>query len=411
MTAADAGMEQHGPQEVASGEIPLGRLISSMLMGRLMFAIVLGLGLGAASFFAPRPDAVVLALYGLTLLPAGANARWVHYGLGNGAVVARARIGAELLRVVLVFALVHEPADVIFVPLAQFAGDSFAALWLIRRLARDGVHLEAHLDRAILRAVLRRAAPLLANNMLALAIYNADVIFLRVFRSVVEVGQYLAAYTLINFLGVLGNLATVTLLPDLSRLREAVLERVDLIHTALARVFVAGLPIAVGGFLLAPRLIDFVFGSAYAPAGSVLALLIWTIPLLLARGVYSAVLIAEARHDAVLRASAWAAALNVALNALAIPLFGMVGAAITTLLSEAVRMVVTRNHARQSGLTALHMGRFGRAVFATAAMAAVLAVVPLPLPLAVGAGVIVYFACLFAAGGLGWEHGRLTLRV
>jgi O-antigen/teichoic acid export membrane protein len=316
------------------------------------------------------------------------------------------------LRVILVLALVREPADALFVPLAQFAGDSLAAFWMIRRLRANDVHLSFTFDRAVFLAVVRRAGPLLANNMLALAIYNADVIFLRFFRSVVEVGQYLAAYTLINFLGVLGNLATVTLLPNLAPLRESLVERAGLVHTALARVFVASLPIAVGGSLLARRLIDFVFGAEYAPAGPVLALLIWTIPPLLSRGVYSAVLIADNRHDAVLRATAIAAALNVGLNFLMIPLLGMIGAAVTTVLAEAIRVLLTRAWAQRSGLAHIPLGRLARVALATAVMAvAILATPALPLPLALLGGILVYFATLSAAGGLGWEEGRPTLRV
>lgn len=411
-TAADAGLEQHGPSEVASATLPLDRLISSVLLGRFALAIVLGVALAVAAQFAPRADAIVLALYGLTLLPAGANARWAHYGLHNGATVARARVVAELLRVLLVFALVREPADALFVPLAQFAGDSVGALWMIARLRSNGIALSLRFDARIFFAVVQRAGPLLANNLLALAIYNADVIFLRVFRTVVEVGQYLAAYTLINFLGVLGNLATVTLLPNLAKLRESRSERAVLVHTALARVFVAGLPIAVGGALLAPRLIDLVFGEEYSPAGPILALLIWTIPPLLSRGVYSAVLISDQRHDLVLRATAFAAALNVGLNFVMIPWLGMIGAAVTTLLAEGIRMMLTRTWALRSGLEGLPLTRLSRVLISTAIMAAgLLGLNRLPLPLLLASGILVYFITLLLAGGLGWEDGRPALRV
>jgi O-antigen/teichoic acid export membrane protein len=383
-----------------------------MLIGRFALAFILAAGLGVASTFAPRADALVLALYGLTLLPAGANARWAHYGLHNGAVVARSRIAAELMRVLFVFALVRGADDALFVPLAQLAGDTLAAVWMISRLRRGGIHLSFVFDRSVFVSVVKRAAPLLANNMLALAIYNADVIFLRFFRSVVEVGQYLAAYTLINFLGVLGNLATVTLLPNLASLRGAPDEQERLVHTALARVFVAGLPMAVGGALVATRMIDFVFGAEYLPAGNVLAILICTIPPLLARGVYSAVLISADRHDAVLRSTGAAAALNVALNFLMIPLLGMTGAAITTLLAELVRLLLTRSWALRSGLASAPLARYTRVMISTIVMAAAIMATPgMPLPLAVIGGILVYFTTLSAVGGIGWEDGRPLLRV
>jgi O-antigen/teichoic acid export membrane protein len=408
----DAGLEQHGPLEVAQAKPPLGTLISSVLAGRLLLALILGIGLAAASSFAPRPDSVVLALYGLTLLPAGLNARWVHYGLHNGAAVSRARIAAELLRFALILILVRDPGDLIYVPIAQFVGDGVAAGWLLVALRRNGVHLRVQLDTGMLRAVFRRASPLLANNLLSLAIYNADVIYLRFFHGTVEVGQYLAAYTMINFLGVLGNFATVSLIPGLGRLRDEPDERVRLFHTGLARVFMVGLPIAVGGTMLATRIITLVFSDAFAPAGPVLALLIWSIPMLLARSVYMAVLISEGRHDFVLRATAVAAALNLGLNLIAVPVFGMAGAAVTTLIAEGVRMLLGRRFAFGFGVRGAPPMRYGPAVIASGVIAAALWLVPgLPLALAVGGGALLYFAVLAILGVIGVEGGRLTLRV
>jgi O-antigen/teichoic acid export membrane protein len=298
------------------------------------------------------------------------------------------------------------------VPLAQLFGEGVAGAWLVLALRRSGIRVRPRLDWAMLRTVFRRASPIMLTMLLALAIYNADVLYLRSFRGLSDVGLYLAAYALINFLGPLGNVLTVSLLPVLGRTRNARDVQVALYHTAMARVVAIGLPLAVGGALLGGSIIDVVFGASFAPAGPVLALLIWSIPLLLARSVLMAVLISEGRPDLVLRITALAAGLNLGLNLLAVPLFGMFGAAVVTVLSELARMSLARLFVAHHGFPPTTIGRYLRPAVATAAMAVALRLVPgFPLPVVVAAGAAFYLTTLAALGGVRIASGRPTLTV
>ena len=408
----DAGLEQHGPHEIAEARLPAADMIASVLLARSAIAIVLAVVLVTGGLLGPRPEGLVVAVFALTLLPAGAQTRWAHFGLDNGAAVARVRIVTELIRVGALLAFVRGPGDVIAIPLAQFACDAIAAVWLMLELRSSGIVLRPRFDAAMAAAVLRRAAPLLGTHLLALAIYNADVIFLRVFRDVSEVGLYLAAYTLITFLGSLGNLVTVSLVPSLSRLRADAATATDLAHTALARVLVVGLPIAVGGALLAPRIIAFVFRAEYAAAGPVLAILIWSIPVLLARSVFMALLISRGRHGLVLRMTGIAAGLSVGTNLIAVPLFGMTGAAATTLLAETARLAAGRMYVAREGIPATPLVRYARTAVAAAAMGGMLIALPgLPLAIAIAAGALVFFTTLTVTGGIRLSGGRLSLSI
>ncbi len=409
---ADAGMEQHGPHEVAEQRLPAAEMISSVLLARSGLALLLAVLLATGGLLGPRPEGLVVALFALTLLPVGAQSRWAHFGLDNGPAVARVRIATELIRVALLLGLVRGPDDVLVVPLAQFASDALAAAWLIRGLRRRGIRLPAGFDAGMARAVLRRAAPLLGTHMLALAIYNADVVLIRLFRDSSEVGLYLAAYTLISFLGSLGNLVTVSLVPSLSRLRADLAASTELTHTALARVLVIGLPVAIGGALLAPRIIEFVFRSDYRAAGPVLAILIWSIPALLWRSVLMAVLIARGRQNLVLRTTGLAALLNVTTNLIAIPWFGMLGAAVTTLLAELARMAAGWHYVVREGVPGLPPGRTGRTAVAGLVMGTLLVLLPgLPLAVAIGGGAAIFFVVLLLTGGIRFADGRPSLSV
>lgn len=409
----DLGMEQLGPREVAEDRVPLAVLAASMLYSRLIAsalisAIMVGIGLVAMQ----APDGVVLALFGLTLLPMGANMRWAHIGLENVRVVSISRLVIEAVRVSLLLAFVHGPDDLFLVPVAQIAGEAVGTLLLLVALARRGVRLWPRIDTVLVRAVLRRGMPLLFTNLLALVIYNADVVLLRVFRGRTEVGLYLAAYTLINFLGVLGNTATLSILPSFSRLRSAADRGIDLFQSAMAQVTAIGLPVAVGGAMLAPSIITSVFGAEYAESALILRILIISIPLLLLRSVLQAALIAAGRQNRVLHTTAWAAAVTGIMDLALIPPFGLLGAAVATVTAELTRLVAARHYASPEGYTGPGGRRLASPAIAAGIMAAALFLLQAtPLWISVPTGALVYAAMLFATGGLLWTDGTIRISV
>jgi O-antigen/teichoic acid export membrane protein len=131
---------------------------------------------------------------------------------------------------------------------------------------------------------------------------------------------------------------------------------------------------------VARPLIDLVFGSSYAPSAPVLRILIWSIPLVLLRGVPQAALLSAGRARQALHVTMWAAGTNVCLNFIAVPLLGMYGAALTTVAAELVRVTVAHQYAYRAGFPLPTPARHWRAVTATAVMAGgLLAVRSIPL--------------------------------
>lgn len=408
---ADGGLEHTGPREVAESGPRVADVVMSVLVARVVGSALLAgvLALVALAFFDGQ-ERTVLSLYALALLPVGANLRWVHVGLDRTGPVAGSRLLAEGVKVALILLLVHRQDDIVFVPLAQVAGDAAGAALLIVALPRTGIHLRPHVDVSLAREVLRRAFPMLIAGFLGVVVYNADLIFLRVFREVSELGLYLAAYALINFLGILAHLVGLSVLPSLTRLRSAPGERDALYQAALARAFAVGLPIAAGGCIIALPLIDLVFGPTYAPSAPVLRVLIWSIPLLLLRSVPVAALISAGRAKAALQVTMWAAGTNVCLNFIAVPLLGMYGAALTTVAAEVVRVAAAHRYAHEAGFALPAPARYWRATVATALMAGCLIVLrstPLWATLMIGVGG--YAVALVVFGGL--HIGRSGVRV
>ena len=92
--------------------------------------------------------------------------------------------------------------------------------------------------------------------------------------------------------------------------------------------------VAVIVTITANWIIQLLFGSAYAEAGPVLAVLIWTgIPVAIGV-VTSSWLIAEGHTQIVLQKNTFGAVSNILFNFLLIPTYGIMGAAIATIISQ-----------------------------------------------------------------------------
>lgn len=376
---------------------------------RFVMALLLAVLVAAVAMLVlPHPDDIVLSLFGLTLIPVGVGARWILIGLEKTRVVAAARAAGEALMVLLVIVLVRSRDDLLFAPISQFAGDALAAALLLWWVVRQGIHLPLRFDWDAIRPLVGRALPLVGSALLGLLIYNSDLIFLRFLRDRQSVGLYAVAYTLVSFIANLGGAYFLTLLPGLTRTTAIPLDHREVYHTATAHVFAVGFPIAVGGSLLSAQIIDTVFGSGYSDSAAVLRLLVWAIPVSLLRDVPVMALLARGREDRILRLTAWAASLSILLNLLLIPPFGLIGAAVATVLTETTRMVVALAAVREYGIPVTALSRLWKAAAAAAVMALLLILFsPETLWIAVVVGAGGYLATLAMLGGISLRRGAL----
>ena len=339
---ADGGLDVGtGVRAVAKDPIALSRVVPAILTVRLVRALVLTLVVGTVALFVvPVPDGPILALYALTLIAAGSSSRWLHLAFDRAGTVAVVRSIGQLVTVALIFILVRGPSDVTRAPLAQFAGEIAASIVLLILLRRYGIRPTFVYDRAAAAPLLRQARPLVLGTLLGLTIFNSDLIFVRLFRDAEAAGFYAAAYLVVSFSVNLGLAYSMALMPSLARAATDRPAQRALYQHGLLHMVAGGLPIAVGGWVLALPLVVTVFGTAYSPAAPAFAILVWSIPLSLVRDIPIVAMITHGQERTVLRVTGMAVVLNIALNVALIPRFGMVGAAVATVVTEGVRMVL-----------------------------------------------------------------------
>ena len=405
----DAGLDLVGMRELASDRANATPVAQSVLGFRIGLSVVLAALLAAGALqVLPSPDGAVLAVFALTLIPMGASTRFVHLGFERGGYAATARVLAEAIILLLLVIAVRSPDDVLRVPLVHLIGliiGSAALAWWIRAY---GIPIRPRIDWAVLMPLLRRSVNVVAAALLGLIAYNSDLIILRFMHGAELAGYYAAAYMPLSLAINLGIAYRLSLLPALARHSASPDRQSELYHTGMAQVAAVVLPAALAGMLLAPAAIDFAFGTEYAPAGPVLQLLIWAIPLAQLREPATAAILAARREHRLLHQNAIGTVLNLILNFTLIPRYGMFGAAVATVATEVVRLALALWFAREVGFVLTRASRFWKAMVATAVMGAViLALGTAPFPLVLAAAAATYAITLYLVGGLAFRGREL----
>ena len=350
--AADGGLEVWATGEVARGRDPR-ELAAKVLPLRLTLAVfVFGALLAALSLF-PGPATLgrLLAAYGATLFTQATGLRWVFMGRERSAAVAT---GATLTNAVFalgVVLLVDGPTAILWVPVLRVTGDLAATTYFLSLfLIQYGPRWPAPTLRGTL-AILRPALTLGAALTLGLLSYNVSSILLWFLQGPTAVGLYGAASKPVTIPLALSVTYFLALYPALARAHADTLEAFKREVTRSLRV--ASLvvpPFGVATTFLAEPITDLLFGPAYAASAPALRILGWSAVLVVLRSTYRHGLTAAGRARLDLYCAGGASAVNVGLNLLLIPTYGITGAALATVTAEAAWLTAAAHCFRRNVL-------------------------------------------------------------
>ncbi|RME97160.1 MAG: flippase [Chloroflexi bacterium] len=225
-------------------------------------------------------------------------------------------------------------ASYVGVPVAAVLGARY-----IRRLKLANLHF--NIDFSLWLPLLRKSLPFAIITFTLVAATDLDTVLLSLWRSPEEVGWYKAAYNLIFRLMFIKTALLSTLGPQLSRYYGVSIERVaSSFHSGFKLLWSFSFPIAVGGTLLAQPIITLLYTDAYANSVPVFAILIWALPLLYLSSLFGQLTTATDRETKAVRVYMTSAILNLVSNIIAIPIWGYVGAAASTILTEVVSLAL-----------------------------------------------------------------------
>ncbi len=195
-----------------------------------------------------------------------------------------------------------------------------------------------HINPSLWRHLLRAGLPFGLMQLSLSFAFRVDVVLLGQFGfSDQEIGWYSAAY--INLTLTLLNISTSfnnAILPTLAREHRVNPDTVRLWYYRSVKfmMFIA-FPAAIGGMLMADKIINFLYPEL-APAAIALAILVWDIPVNMYHAFCGNVTQSIQRENAAARIYASLGIVNVILNLILVPRFGIIGASFSTVLTDLI---------------------------------------------------------------------------
>jgi O-antigen/teichoic acid export membrane protein len=269
------------------------------------------------------------------------------------------------------------------------------------------------------RALLAEAWPMALSWAFVTLYFRADSVILNLFKGSTATGLYGSAYRFFESFVLLSAAYRSVLFPVMARAADGPAESLGVLCRKSLRLhlmFTVG--VAVFMTFQAKAVIGVVLGSAYAPAAPALAILMWALPGAFMADTLLHLLAAQRRQSVTARAMAITAIFNVAVNLIAIPRLSYIGAALTTVASEALSFTLMYL-AFRSTVPRIGLAGVARAPLMAGAIAGAALLLLRPLSPGGAAGLALmgtfaasaYVLALVALGALGRQDFELVLEV
>lgn len=337
---AEPGITQYVMREIARDRMTAEQYFWNLIAVRLILGAFSTVLITAAAYVVGYSPTIVVSIFLLTLsfLLAAfdapmqtviiANERYDHITMLNiVGQVAYMLLGTFVLisgqGIVLLFA----------VGLLAMVPQMFLAARIIRR--NGYLKTKPSISPRIWKPLVIAGLPFGITTLTLVIAQSIDTVMLSWFRSSEEIGWYNAAYRLAVSTLFLFEGFSRALVPSLARAFVTDKEYVDNWYYRSARaIAITGVPIAVGGMILAEPLVQLLLGSQFAPAAPILQILIWDVPFIMFAGFCGSITTVVNKERLAARINAVNALANIGLNLLFIPRYGIVAAAIISVITD-----------------------------------------------------------------------------
>lgn len=240
-----------------------------------------------------------------------------------------------ILSLGMLFLFVRTPGDLyqyLLITLFSSYGGNLVNLFYLRKRLRIRFTYQFRLKKHM------KPLGILFSNSVASVIYlNSDITLIGIFLNDTQVGRYAAATKIYTMVKTLINALVMAAIPRASNIlaEKGKKEYCTMVSRILNLIFILTIPVSLGIFLKAKNMIYLVLVQKYVSGAPVLKILGLAIPFAVCAYLFACVvLIPNKLEKNYMYATIMGAGINIVLNFIFIPEYGIMGAAITTLLAE-----------------------------------------------------------------------------
>ncbi|WP_024860084.1 flippase [Ruminococcus flavefaciens] len=320
----------------------LSKISSQILSINIISSLVAYVALAIVLIFA-RPlenYRLLIIIQSTSVLFTTLGADWLNTAMEDFKFIAVRTICMQIAALLLMFIFIHKPEDYMIyavISVVASSGANVVNIFYRKKYCKTGFTLKMNAKKHLPRILL------LFSLILSQTIYvNSDITILGLIKGDHEVGLYSTSvkmYTIINT--TIASIAWVVM-PKLSlHFQQKNYSEINrLLKYALNYILVLGIPCVCGLEVIAPHLIILIAGEAYVDATISLRILgVAMMCSFIAGWIGNMTRIPAGRENVSLRISVISACINIILNLILIPKFGLNAAALTTAVSECFGMI------------------------------------------------------------------------
>jgi O-antigen/teichoic acid export membrane protein len=191
-------------------------------------------------------------------------------------------------------------------------------------------------DKEIFKQFFHDSWPFAFTGLFGIFMLNIDVVMLGWLRSAEEIGYYSASQRVVQILYTLPAIIASAIFPTMARfIKQKAFDRAKILNEkSMAILYFIAIPLAIGGIVLSSSLIAFLFGKEYLPASASFQILIASVLIQFPSSILAGLIMAHNQQKKLIGYAALGSTSNVLFNALLIPIWGIAGSAIATLIAQ-----------------------------------------------------------------------------
>lgn len=358
--AVTLGMDILGCREVASDKSNIRKYVNSIITIRVLFSFVAYLVLCIVVFFFLHESLevkIIFLIAGLNIFSSAILIQWVYQALERMEIIAYRSFFMGVLNFAGIFILVRNPDDALIAMAIMSFAFLINSLWMLYIYIKEFGAIKPDFDVKFAKYILRISFSI-GMSMFVVMLYNSldmNVLGFVLGSDSPQKGIYYLAHNLVIMAILPANVLQSVFFPMFSQNKTGVkmheiMKRFSMVN------FTAGCFISLAFFVFSTEIAS-LFGDKYLATADLLKYLAVTIMFIFVSVNYYSPLIAWGLEKKALVANIWGLAINAAVISVLIPKYGMYGAAIATMFSEGIVVVILAIYFRkQTG--SLFMGTF-----------------------------------------------------
>lgn len=195
-------------------------------------------------------------------------------------------------------------------------------------------------DLKFWKYLIYHAFPLAITSIFALISFKMNTILLNMLTSSSVVGEYTAAFNLMQALIFIPTVFSTAIMPIFAKFYVNSPEKLEYSYQkSLKYLTMLSMPISMGTLVLSSKIIFFMYGSEYVNTIPILELIIWALPAIFLSYILGTSIASINKQHETIKATFICLLISTIGNYVLIGLFGGVGAALVTVINE-VSMVI-----------------------------------------------------------------------